>query len=440
MIYDKKYMIKLKLPIRIIICLGLLFNISGVLAQSNTSSPYSQYGLGELRGEHLPQLRSLGGISTGIRGLGSYFNINSSNPASYSGIRLMAIDIGVYGNLSTQKRDNIKQNNSDFSLGYLSFAVPVTATSALSFGLLPYSDLGYRYSSPSTVNNIDVNHVYSGEGGISKGYLGYGMQLGKKFSIGANAGYLFGKLDNSQEVQFPVNAGALNSKIENSRTITGFTFDYGLQYFTNIGEDHGLVIGYSGNAGKSIRSKETEVAIRTFGNESVTEENIALDTIMFVQNSPKDVIMPMEHKVGFSLSKRNKWLVGADFHYGQWSDFKEGDIISGLENSYGVAVGANITPDYTSNKYLNLIDYRFGFRYDKTNLKINNQNINDMAVTVGLGIPLASNRQATFYKINFSAELGQRGSLENSLVKEQYVTFRLGFTLNDRWFQRYQYD
>jgi len=440
MIYDKKYMIKSKLPIRILACLTLLFTVSGALAQSNTSSPYSQYGLGELRGEHLPQLRSLGGISTGIRGLGSYFNINSSNPASYSGIRLMTIDIGVYGNLSTQERDNVKQNTSDFSLGYLSFAVPVTAKSALSFGLLPYSDLGYRYSSPSTINNIEVNNVYSGEGGLSKAYFGYGIQLGKKFSIGANAGYLFGKLDNSQEVQFPVNTGALNSKIENSRVINGFAFDYGIQYFTNIGDDYGLVIGYAGNAGQSIHSKETEVAIRTFGNASATEENIALDTINLIQGSLMDVTMPIEHKLGFSLSKRNKWLVGADFHYGQWSDFKEGNLASNLEDSYGVAIGGNITPDYTSNKYLNLIDYRFGFRYDKTNMKINNQNINDMAVTVGLGLPLASNRQTTFYKINFSAELGQRGSLENSLVKEKYVTFRLGFTLNDRWFQRYQYD
>lgn len=433
-------MIKSKLPICIFICFALLFTVSGVLAQSNTSSPYSQYGLGELRGEHLPQLRGLGGISTGIRGLGSYFNINSSNPASYSGIRLMTIDIGVYGNLSTQERANIKQNTSDFSLGYLSFAVPVTVKSALSFGLLPYSDLGYRYSSPSTVNDIDVNNVYSGEGGLSKAYFGYGIQLGKNFSIGANAGYLFGKLENSQEVQFPLNTGALNSRIENTRTFNGFAFDYGIQYFTNIGDDFGLVIGYAGNAGKSIHSKEKEAAIRSFGNASPTEENIAVDTINLIQSSLKDVTMPIEHKLGFSLSKRNKWLLGADFHYGQWSDFKEGDLNSGFEDSYGVAIGGNITPDYTSNKYLSLIDYRFGFRYDKTNLKINNQNINDMAVTVGLGLPLASNRQTTFYKINFSAELGQRGSLENSLVKEKYVTLRLGFTLNDRWFQRYQYD
>ena len=44
------------------------------------------------------------------------------------------------------------------------------------------------------------------------------------------------------------------------------------------------------------------------------------------------------------------------------------------------------------------------------------------------------------HRLGALAELGQRGTLQNNLVKENYVTFRLGFTLNDRWFQRYQYD
>lgn len=433
-------MIRFNLPIRKLAFVALLFASSGVVAQTSTSSPYSKYGLGEIRGEHLPQLRAMGGISTGVRGLGSYFNVNSSNPASFSAIRLMAIDIGVYGNLSTQERDNVKQNNYDFSLGYLSFAVPVTSKSAMSFGIQPFSDVGYRYSSPGVIDTINVNNVYAGEGGISKAYLGYGVQIGKHLSVGASAGYLFGKLENSREAQFPLDAGALNSKIENIQKINGFSFNYGLQYFTNFTDDLGFVLGYSGTSSNSLRSKETEAWLRTFGNSSEVDENVALDTARFVDLGRKDISMPMQHKVGFSLTKRNKWLIGADFNYGQWSDYKEGDAASPFEDSYGVAVGANITPDYTSNKYLNVVDYRIGFRYDKTHLLVANEQIKDMAVTVGLGLPLPSNRQSTFYKINFSADLGQRGSLNNSLVKENYLTLRLGFTLNDRWFQRYQYD
>src|SRR5690606_26180377 len=104
----------------------------------------------------------------------------------------------------------------------------------------------------------------------------------------------------------------------------GLTFDYGLQYFTSINDDLGLAIGYSGNAGKAIRSKASQVATRTFGNAANPEENIALDTIktLTFEDARKTVVMPMLHKIGFSFNKRNKWLIGADFNYGKWGDFK----------------------------------------------------------------------------------------------------------------------
>src|SRR5690606_14807990 len=134
---------------------------------------------------------------------------------------------------------------------------------------------------------------------------------------GANVGYLFGTLQNNQELQYPLNSGALNSKIENNREYSGFAFDYGMQYFTDLNDDLSLVIGYSGNAGQSIRSRESQAAVRTFGNSSAIEENIALDTVNTFKLAGRDVSMPMTHKVGFSLSNRNKWLVGADFNYGK---------------------------------------------------------------------------------------------------------------------------
>ena len=86
------------------------------------------------------------------------------------------------------------------------------------------------------------------------------------------------------------------------------------------------------------------------------------------------------------------------------------------------------------------MEYRLGFIYDETYLNLNNTNINRYAVTFGLGLPLApSQTLTTFYKINLSAEVGRRGTLENGLVKENYVNLHLSFTLNDKWFTRYKY-
>src|SRR3546814_10259350 len=86
-------MIRFKQAIHTFLCLGFLLFSFGAIAQTSTSSPYSKFGLGELRGDHLPQLRGIGGISAGIRNLGSYFDINVGNPASYSAIHLTTFDI-----------------------------------------------------------------------------------------------------------------------------------------------------------------------------------------------------------------------------------------------------------------------------------------------------------------------------------------------------------
>jgi hypothetical protein len=81
------------------------------------------------------------------------------------------------------------------------------------------------------------------------------------------------------------------------------------------------------------------------------------------------------------------------------------------------------------------MDYRLGIKYDKTFVKIGNNDINQYALNFGFGFPLPRNR-SSFYKINLAAEIGQRGTEMNNLVRDRYVNIHLGFTLNDKWFQK----
>ncbi|MNY25037.1 hypothetical protein D3C86_1587920 [compost metagenome] len=111
-----------------------------------------------------------------------------------------------------------------------------------------------------------------------------------------------------------------------------------------------------------------------------------------------------------------------------------------MEDSWGFSAGGQLTPDMTSiGSYFNRVDYRLGFAYDKTYIKIGNQDVKQMAVTFGLGLPLAFNRFA-FHKLNFTTELGRRGTVNSGLVQENYVNFHIGFTLNDTWFRRFKFD
>jgi hypothetical protein len=351
---------------------------------------------------------------------------------------MTTFDIGVSGSLNNLSKGDVTEKAFDASLNHLVFAVPVTKKSALSFGLVPYSSKGYNFTENDQVGGQNVKYVYSADGGISKAYLGYGFQLGKKFSVGANASYLFGKLTDSKAAEYN-NVAFLNSRTQNNNSISGLTFDYGVQYETPLSSKVSLVLGYAGSSNSTIKSKGDLLTTRYFDTGTGTG-GAPIDTTDFRQDAVTNLKLPALHTVGFVIQRNNKWLIGADYSMGRWKNYREGNNNPGLQNSTSLAVGTQLIPDITSvGNYFKLVDYRFGFRYDKTYIKLSNQDINQMALTFGLGLPLPANR-STFYKINLGTEIGQRGTLQNNLIRERFVNLHLSFTMNDQWFQKYKFD
>ena len=420
---------------------SVFVNSLNVLAQTTTSSAYSQFGIGALNRPLLPQNRAMGGISAAVRKAGSYSNVNLANPASYSSIQLTTFDAGVSGELLGRNKSGVTESDFTGSLSHLVFGIPVSRKSALSFGLVPYSSLGYQTRVKSKLDTNVIDNIYSGDGGLSKAYLGYGFQIGNHLSLGANASYVFGKLERSSSLEFVNDYSAFNTRQQNSSSIGGFSFDYGVQYVGNLSEKVRLVLGYSGSASSDFNLDQSTVFTR-YIKGAAGEEEVAADTAFQNVSSTQKLKLPIMHNAGFTIEKINNWLIGADVRLGNWEDYREGNKNPGLQNAYGFSVGGQITPDINSvGSYLKVVDYRLGFSYDKTNLKINNTDIKQMAVTFGFGFPLAASpTRTTFYKINVAAELGQRGTLSNNLVRERYVNFHLGFTLNDQWFRRYKFD
>ncbi|GAA4782618.1 membrane protein [Olivibacter ginsenosidimutans] len=389
----------------------------------------------------------MGGLSTGVRSLGGYSNINVANPAAYSNIHLSTFDIGAYMNRTILEKDGKSEGSGNFALNHINFAIPLSQQSAFSFGLMPFSDMGYNYSTPTSFGNADTtiaNKAFAGEGGISKAYIGYGIQFGKHFSVGANISYLFGTLNNISGIEFPNQIGTTNSRIEHKREIHGFNYDLGVQYHTLLNKNTLLTLGYTNSLNTNLTSTASEIVTRISSNVSEGTINSVLDSVRSYSGKEETIKLPMRQSFGFSINRADKWLLGADIRYAKWSDYKDGSLLDDqtkFEDSYGASIGGQWTPDITSIKYWNAVDYRFGLRYDKTYLNLNGQNIKDMALSVGLGLPIRADRTLlAYYKINLSAEVGQRGTLSNNLVKERYFNFTVSFMLNDRWFQRYKYD
>ena len=425
----------------------------GAFAQNSatTSSPYSKFGLGDYEEPLLPQTRGMGGIGVAVRKPSGFNDINVMNPASYSTINLTTIDIGAYAGFTSLKTNvSGPQTNGNFRLSHINFAIPVSKHSALSFGLMPYTNLGYSYRQQSTqainkasTGGIDtstiVNSTYSGEGGLSKAYLGYGFGLGENLNLGFNVGYVFGKLKQYRSTEFPQLVTALNTQIENSVTTQGLNFDYGFQYNFKVSETRRFTIGYSGSSGSSINA-DTKFIVSQYFLASDGTADIARDSTISTANSGK-IKLPLMHRFGIAYQKDGKYMIGADFRIGQWSNVSVLGVNSGLQNSQTIAVGGQITPNIDAiSNYLAVCDYRLGFNYDKTYINIYNTDIKQYSATVGMGLPIPNERRTSFYKVNLSAEMGRRGTLENSLVRENFYNFHIGFTINDKWFQKYKFD
>jgi hypothetical protein len=428
-------------------------NAQSTASSATTGSPYSRYGLGDINPLLLPQNTAMGGISAAINRISGYNNINPENPASYGYINFTTIDAGIFGNFTSVVQQpagqsgNISANNSAFRLSHVAFAIPVTKLSALSFGLLPYSEMGYNYKTSRTgygtgafADTNTVNYVYNGSGGLSKAYLGYGIGITKNLLVGANLSYIFGNLQQFSSMEIPTLYGFLNSRSETDNHVGGFNYDIGAQYILDFGTSKlkHLTLAYSSSI-KSLISSNTDYVVSHYTITS-GEENPATDSLVNQKGVSTKIQLPWIHHFGISYQYDGKFLVGADYSIANWSSLSIAGVNQTLQNSKTLNLGGQITPDINAlNNYFARADYRFGFMTEETFLNINNNSIKKYAFTFGLGLPLPPNLNS-FYKINFSTEFGQEGTLQNSLVREKFINFRLSFTVNDKWFQRYKFE
>ena len=150
--------------------------------------------------------------------------------------------------------------------------------------------------------------------------------------------------------------------------------------------------------------------------------------------------LPSKFTFGIGIGDAKKWIVGTEItHQGTSSFGNRFNDINNVtyENATRFVVGGYYIPNYKSfNKYYEKIVYRGGFRYENTGLIINDQSIKDSAITLGLGMPL----KGTFSNINLGFELGNRGTQAAGLVKENYMNFSIGLSLNDQWFIKRKYN
>ena len=201
----------------------------------------------------------------------------------------------------------------------------------------------------------------------------------------------------------------------------------------------GIVFAYNEN----INVKYNEFA-KTFKNDDPDQLYNIKDTVFNVSDLKTSMVIPMYYGLGLTLQKDDKYIVGVDILTQNWSDYKFNDVKDSLVNSLSVSVGGEYIPDINSiNNYLKRVHYRIGGNYSQTYLNIKNSQLNKKSMTLGLGLPLRRIKVGEKYSttlINFGIEFGNRGTMDNNLIKEQFVNINFGFTFSDIWFLKRKFD
>lgn len=422
---------------KIIVSICLLFSLA-TFAQESTSSPYSFYGIGDVKFKGTIENRSMGSISV----FPDSIHINIQNPAHFASLKLTSFNIGgTYAN--TKSKSEVQEAKARrTSLDYMAFAVPIGKL-GIGFGLIPYSSLGYKIGKLTdyTENGTVVRSVYSrytGSGGVNKVFVGAGYQITKQISFGADIQYNFGTIETSSlQYQTDLQYGAREN---NASEVRGLNFDLGLTYQTKIGKKHSFFSSLT-------YTPESELTLGNSRNlEVVLLESTSAITTVERQNIPvADTRIKMPEKIGLGLGfgQAKKWMIGGDVTLiknsvmtNRFDDIDTAGETS-WENSVRYSLGGFFIPNYNSySSYLKRVVYRGGLRYENTGLVIYDKSINDFAANVGLGLPLGG----TFSNINIGLEIGKRGTKYYNLVEENYVNLSVGLSLSDKWFVKRKYD
>jgi hypothetical protein len=377
----------------------------------------------------------MGNVGIAIRS-DNYLNIK--NPASYTGFDSTSFlfDISAIGSYTTLNTTDLSQDADYASLGYILFGTPVTKWWKASFGLIPFSNVGYKVYQDKDLPDIGrVRYIYEGDGGLNQLHLGNAFAITPNLSVGINASYIWGVIDRRRRVTFPDSLFMLSTRIDNFDHISDFLFDFGVQYFVPLKNGLELGTGLVFNPGIGVNATRRYIVQNYFAD---SENNIELlkDTIDYNPSKKGTIDFPIGFGAGVSLKKSDQFLVSMDVNWQNWKEFKSYGRSDSLQNSFSVNVGGEYIPKHNSiTSYWQRVRYRLGFRYENTYLEINNQPIKEFGISFGLGFPFKRSKSM----LNFAIEYGNKGTVEHDLVQENFFKFTFGLSIYERWFVKHRY-
>ncbi|MDY6301596.1 MAG: hypothetical protein SPL96_06860 [Bacteroidales bacterium] len=381
------------------------------------TTPYSKMGYGMLNDNVSSIQRSMGGVGYAMEG-GRIINV--MNPASYADVDSLTFlwDVGIDLSNLWSKENGKQGYNFGAGLDYLTGHFKVSKGLGASFGLLPYSSVGYAYGG----DIVGGSESRSGNGGLNQLYLGVGYEPVKNLSVGLNIAYLFGTTLNTTLISSNSSSYfTRNMKVRDWNTQVGI--QYSLPLFKNRDR---LTVGATFQPKKSYHG-------HTWGTRYDTQDS-KVDTIGYT-SMKGNYQQPYSIGVGVSYMLNHRLTIEADYTFQKWSSAKYTPI-GGIEaqntkfdDRWKLALGMQYTPNKRGS-YFGAMSFRAGAFFNHDYMLFDQSHLRDYGLSVGVGLPAPGSKTT----INLGVEWRHREATPVSLISENYLNITIGVNFNELWF------
>ena len=413
-----------------ILIVVFIFITAHSFAQGGTTSPYSFYGIGIQKFKGTAENRSMGGL--GI--YSDSIHLNMQNPAGIASLRLINYSIGGSHKSVNQKSAIESQKTTATSLDYIAVGIPM-GKFAGSFGLLPYSAVGYKLQS---IEGTTITQS-SGEGGLNRAFVTLAYNVTPKLSVGVETNYNFGNVENT--VNSKTDEIELGTREITRSEVLGFSFNFGAMYKTMVTDrlELSTSLAYApGTNFVSENSRERSTIVVLPSGLPIASETLTFD------EPNTEFTFPSQISIGAGIGMPKRWFVGLEYTSQKTSNFENRHLnldqsLTNVEyvNSSKFKLGGFYIPNYnTIRKYWKRIVYRAGIRYEQSGIKIVGQDINEFGISFGVGLPAGK----LFSNVNLGFEVGKRGTTDFGLIQVNFFNTFLSLSLNDKWFEKRYYD
>jgi hypothetical protein len=387
--------------------------------------------------------KSMGG--TGIATRNRRF-INYTNPAAVTARDSLAFmaDFGLEQKNTVYSQGDLKSANNTFNIHNFVMTFPIYRSSAFMLGISPFSDVGYDFSSVETDKNIigntgNITYDSSGAGSVYQIFVGAGVTLWNRLSLGAEWLYYFGNIDRITHMDY-TNSSYRSVNTGNELSLNATTGKFGLQYEQKLGGDVSMIIGATYRMSAKVKGYST---VYRYATQSSVVDTLkySVDTLAHASLNFGD-----ELGVGISFKGGEKWHAEFNYIRSGWnnSGFDTAPGFSAIGDSrfsstasQSFRLGFEIVPNRNDIRYyMKRCSYRAGVYYDQAYYKLDGNNVNSMGLTLGITLPVFR----WYNGLTLGVDMGQKSSTRHSMIRERYAKLVIGFNIHDIWFQKPRYN